>query len=125
MAEDNHPSLIAITCPPNEKRQPLPAPCNNLVSALKARFDQQDQDYRAAGGTPHRLTATQRWALDTIRDACKQTAELLRQTPETRERLTARAGRVKWRTVDAILARVPDVPPMPGDELPEGYQRAR
>jgi hypothetical protein len=31
-----------------------------------------------------------------------------------------RADRAKF---DAIMARVPDVPPMPGDELPAGYQR--
>jgi hypothetical protein len=88
VAEDNHSSLAAITCPPTEKRQPLPAHYNNLVTTLKARFDQQYQDYLAAGGTPHRLTATQRWALDTIRDAYKQTADLLTQTPETKEMLT-------------------------------------
>jgi superfamily II DNA/RNA helicase len=87
VAEDNHSSITAITCPPTEKRQRLPAHYNNLVTTLKAKFDQQYQDYLAAGGTPHRLTATQRWALDTIRDAYKQTAELLTQTPETKEML--------------------------------------
>jgi hypothetical protein len=88
VAEDNHSSLAAITCPPTEKRQPLPPQYNALVTALKAKFDQQYQDYLAAGGTPHRLTASQRWALDTIRDAYKQTADLLNQTPETKDMLT-------------------------------------
>jgi superfamily II DNA or RNA helicase len=88
VAEDNHSSLAAITCPPTEKRQPLPPQYNALVTALKAKFDQQYQDYLAAGGTPHRLTASQRWALDTIRDAYKQTADLLIQTPETKDMLT-------------------------------------
>ena len=35
---------------------------------------------------------------------------------ETRAR---RANPADW---DALLAKVPDVPPMPGDELPEGYE---
>ena len=35
----------------------------------------------------------------------------------TRESIASRAGRVNWETVDGILARVPDVPPEPGDEL--------
>lgn len=35
----------------------------------------------------------------------------------TRESIESRAARVKWRKVDEILARVPDAPPQPGDEL--------
>lgn len=35
----------------------------------------------------------------------------------TRESIASRAGRVNWRKVDEILARVPDVPPQPGDEI--------
>ena len=43
----------------------------------------------------------------------------------TRESVASRAKRVNWQKVDEILARVPDVPPEPGDELPEGYKPAR
>jgi superfamily II DNA/RNA helicase len=68
-AEDNHSALAAITCPPAEPRQKLPPNYNALVSKLKSNFDRQYQEYLAAGGTPHRLTGSQRWALDTIRDA--------------------------------------------------------
>ena len=35
----------------------------------------------------------------------------------TRESIASRAGCVNWEKVDEILARVPDVPPDPGDEL--------
>lgn len=35
----------------------------------------------------------------------------------TRTSISSRAGRVDWQKVDEILARVPDVPPEPGDEL--------
>jgi hypothetical protein len=35
----------------------------------------------------------------------------------TRESISSRAGRVNWEKVDDILARVPDAPPAPGDEL--------
>lgn len=35
----------------------------------------------------------------------------------TRESIESRANRVDWQKVDDILARVPDVPPQPGDEL--------
>jgi hypothetical protein len=35
----------------------------------------------------------------------------------TREGISSRARRVDWRKVDEILARVPDVPPQPGDEI--------
>jgi hypothetical protein len=37
----------------------------------------------------------------------------------TRESAGSRARRVHWAKVDEILKRVPDVPPLPGDELPE------
>jgi len=35
----------------------------------------------------------------------------------TRESIALRANRVDWQKVDAILARVPDAPPQPGDEI--------
>ena len=35
----------------------------------------------------------------------------------TRESIASRAARVDWERVDEILARVPDVPADPGDEL--------
>ncbi len=35
----------------------------------------------------------------------------------TRTSISSRAGRVHWERVDEILARVPDVPPEPGDEV--------
>ena len=35
----------------------------------------------------------------------------------TRESIASRAKRVDWQKVDDILARVPDAPPQPGDEL--------
>ena len=35
--------------------------------------------------------------------------------------LRERAERGKKVDIDAILAKVPDVPPQPGDELPPGY----
>lgn len=35
----------------------------------------------------------------------------------TRESIASRANRVDWQKVDGILARVPSVPPQPGDEL--------
>ncbi|HEY3137842.1 MAG TPA: hypothetical protein VGL29_17585 [Blastocatellia bacterium] len=35
----------------------------------------------------------------------------------TRESIASRANRVDWQRVDQILARVPDAPPQPGDEL--------
>lgn len=37
----------------------------------------------------------------------------------TRESIASRASRVDWKHVDDILARVPNVPPLPGDELPQ------
>ena len=37
----------------------------------------------------------------------------------TRESISSRAARVDWKHIDAILARVPDAPPLPGDELPK------
>lgn len=35
----------------------------------------------------------------------------------TRESITSRASRVDWKHVDDILARVPDLPAEPGDEI--------
>ena len=35
----------------------------------------------------------------------------------TRESIASRAKRIDWQKVDEVLARVPDVPPQPGDEL--------
>jgi len=37
----------------------------------------------------------------------------------TRESIASRAARVDWKHVDDILARVPDAPPLPGDEIPK------
>jgi len=37
--------------------------------------------------------------------------------------LPTRARRASLANFDRIMAQVPDVPPLPGDELPEGYQR--
>jgi hypothetical protein len=37
--------------------------------------------------------------------------------------MATRAKRANRADFDRFLAEVPDVPPMPGDELPEGYQR--
>ena len=39
--------------------------------------------------------------------------------------MAARAKRANLADFDRIMAKVPDVPPMPGDELPEGYQRSK
>ena len=36
---------------------------------------------------------------------------------QARESISSRAARVNWQKVDDILARVPDNPPFPGDEL--------
>jgi hypothetical protein len=36
---------------------------------------------------------------------------------KTRESISSRAKRVDWEKVDQILARVPNLPPAPGDEL--------
>jgi hypothetical protein len=89
LAEDNHSSLTAIGCPPEEKRQVLPVSYNQLVTGLKSKFDQQYQEYLAAGGTPHRLSVSQRWALDCIRDAYKQSGDLFAEADAklTQERL--------------------------------------
>ena len=39
--------------------------------------------------------------------------------------MATRAKRANLADFDRIMAKVPDVPPMPGDELPEGYKPAR
>jgi hypothetical protein len=36
-----------------------------------------------------------------------------------------RATRADLAAFDRIMAKVPDVPPLPGDELPEGYEPVR
>jgi len=38
--------------------------------------------------------------------------------------MATRAKRADPAKFDRIMARVPDVPPVPGDELPEGYERS-
>jgi len=40
----------------------------------------------------------------------------------TSESITSRARRADYAAFDRIMAKVPDVPPMPGDELPPGYR---
>jgi hypothetical protein len=42
-----------------------------------------------------------------------------------RDDLETRARRGSLEAFDRIMAKVPDVPPMPGDELPEGYEPNR
>jgi hypothetical protein len=37
----------------------------------------------------------------------------------TRESIASRASRVDWKHVDEIFSRVPDAPPLTGDELPK------
>jgi hypothetical protein len=39
--------------------------------------------------------------------------------------METRARRANLADFDRIMAKVPDIPPMPGDELPEGYERSR
>lgn len=39
--------------------------------------------------------------------------------------MATRAGRAKVADFDRIMARVADVPPISGDDLPEGYERSR
>jgi hypothetical protein len=41
----------------------------------------------------------------------------------TEQYLTSRAKRGSARKFDAVLAKVPRVPPLPGDELPAGYAK--
>lgn len=41
----------------------------------------------------------------------------------TEEYITRRAKRGSARKVDAVLAKVPRVPPVSGDELPPGYSK--
>lgn len=42
-----------------------------------------------------------------------------------RDDMETRARRANPADFGALLDKVPDVPPMPGDELPEGYARSR
>jgi hypothetical protein len=39
--------------------------------------------------------------------------------------MATRAKRANLADFDRLMAKVPDVPPMPGDELPEGYERPK
>lgn len=41
------------------------------------------------------------------------------------ESIGSRARRADYAAFDRIMAKVPDVPPTPGDELPEGYERPK
>jgi hypothetical protein len=41
----------------------------------------------------------------------------------TEEYLADRARRASRRKFDTVLAKVPNVPPVPGDELPAGYAK--
>ena len=43
---------------------------------------------------------------------------------QSTDAMAIRAKRADLADFDRIMARVPDVPPMPGDELPEGYSRS-
>ena len=51
-------------------------------------------------------------------------AEYVRSAEDFAE-LTRRARRSNPADWEALLAKVPDVPPMPGDELPQGYEPIR
>ena len=104
--EDNHSSLAAITCTPNEKRHKLPANHNGIVTALKAKFDQQYQEYLAAGGTPHRLTVSQRWALDLIAQAHKQAPDLFAVEAEAKDMRTRLERLRKLWSVSPLDGRV-------------------
>jgi hypothetical protein len=42
---------------------------------------------------------------------------------KARDDLETRARRGNLADFDRIMAKVPDAPPMPGDELPAGYER--
>lgn len=39
--------------------------------------------------------------------------------------METRAKRADFAAFDRVIAKVPHLPPMPGDELPEGYERIR
>ena len=41
----------------------------------------------------------------------------------TRDTMEERAQRGSWEKFDRVMAKVPNVPPQPGDELPPGYRR--
>jgi hypothetical protein len=41
------------------------------------------------------------------------------------ESIASRARRANYEAFDRVMAKVPDAPPMPGDELPEGYEPIR
>lgn len=106
VAEDNHSSIVAITCAPDEQRQALPANYNQIVTTLKTKFDQQYQDYLATGGTPHRLTASQRWALNQVHDAFKQATGLPTGQPDAKAAQTRLERLHKLWSVSPIDGRV-------------------
>src|SRR5207237_9466352 len=91
---------------PEWKRQKLPSNYNGLVTKLKTRFDQQYQEYLAAGGTPHRLTLSQRWALDTIRDAYRQSVDRFSDSAEPKAAQERLERLRKLWSVSPIDARV-------------------
>jgi len=106
VAEDNHSSLTTIACLPTEKRQQLPTSYNQLVAAVKTKFDQQYQEYLATGGTPHRLSVSQRWVLDTIREAYKQATALLTAPADAKDAETRLERLRKLWSVTPLDARM-------------------
>jgi hypothetical protein len=44
---------------------------------------------------------------------------------KVRDDIETRAQRGSLEAFDRIMAKVPNVPPIPGDELPEGYEPTR
>ena len=40
-----------------------------------------------------------------------------------RDTIAERAKRGSWENFDRVMAKIPDAPHMPGDELPPGYER--
>ena len=40
-----------------------------------------------------------------------------------RDTIAERAHRGSWENFDRVMAKIPDAPPLPGDELPPGYER--
>ncbi len=60
------------------------------------------------------LAARQHTSVDQV-VAAALTAQI--SAAATRPSIAGRAKRVDWQKVDEILARVPNVPPLPGDEL--------
>lgn len=44
---------------------------------------------------------------------------------KVRDDIETRARRGSLEAFDRVMAKVPDAPPLPGDELPEGYARSQ